>query len=232
MTMRLYIIGDIHGRSDLLDQITEQINQDVRDYASDECLTVTLGDYIDRGADSRGVIDRLSRNPFPTEYIALRGNHEVLFESFLRDGTDINIWRKIGGFETLRSYGVPLIDLKAGHGIEEAVHALEATIPEAHRIFLSALKNSLNFDEYFLCHAGIRPDVPLDQQEPRDLFWIRDEFLKSKQDFGKMIIHGHTPHEWPEIRPNRVNIDTGAFATGRLTCLVIDDGRGRFLFTE
>ena len=232
MTMRLYIIGDIHGRSDLLDQITEQINEDLQEFASDESLTITLGDYVDRGADSSGVIDRLSRNPFPTDYIALRGNHEVLFESFLRDGADINIWRKIGGFETLRSYGVPLIDLNAGRGIEEAVLALKAAIPEAHRIFLSSLKNSLTFDEYFLCHAGVRPDVPLDEQNPHDLFWIRDEFLKSRQDFGKMIIHGHTPHEWPEIRPNRVNIDTGAYATGRLTCLVIDDGRGRFLFTE
>ena len=197
--MRLYIIGDIHGRSDLLDQITEQINQDVRDFASDECLTVTLGDYIDRGADSRGVIDRLSRNPFPTDYIALRGNHEVLFKSFLRDGADVNIWRKIGGFETLRSYGVPLIDLKAGRGIEEAVLALKATIPEAHRIFLSSLKNSLTFDEYFLCHAGIRPDVPLDQQEPRDLFWIRDEFLKSRARLWE------NDYSWPH--PARVARD-------------------------
>jgi serine/threonine protein phosphatase 1 len=230
--MRLYIIGDIHGRSDLLDQIIEKINEDIREFGGKESLTITLGDYIDRGADSRGVIDRLSRNPFPTSYIALKGNHEVFFESFLRDGSDVSVWRRLGGFETLQSYGIPLDDLKAGHGIEEAVKTLKASIPETHLAFLSSLKNSLSIDEYFFCHAGVRPGVPLDQQSERDLLWIRDEFLKSQQDFGKMVIHGHTPREWPEIRPNRVNIDTGACATGRLTCLAIDDGGGRFLFTE
>ena len=118
-----------------------------------------------------------------------------------------------------------------GKGAKEAARALNAAIPEAHREFLSSLKDSLSIGKYFLCHAGVRPNVPLDRQNVDDLFWIREEFLHSKQDFEKMIIHGHSPHEWPEIKSNRINIDTGAFATGRLTCLVIEGVRGRFLFT-
>lgn len=229
--MRLYIIGDIHGRSDLLDRIVDEINRDIERFDCRECLTITLGDYVDRGPDSRGVLDRLSRNPFPTRYIALKGNHEVMFESFLQDSSVADYWRHFGGLDTVHSYGVPISDLMLGKGFEEAARALNAAVPEAHRAFLSSLKSCISIDVYFLCHAGIRPSVPLDRQNVKDLFWIRDEFLNSKQDFGKMVIHGHTPNEWPEVKRNRVNIDTGAFATGRLTCLVIDGDRGHFLFT-
>jgi len=109
---------------------------------------------------------------------------------------------------------------------------LSAAVPEKHLAFLRSLKNSVTIGEYFLCHAGVRPGIPLDRQNIDDLLWIREEFLNSDLAHGKMLIHGHTPNEWPEVKRNRVNIDTGAFATGRLTCLVIDGGRGRFLFTE
>jgi serine/threonine protein phosphatase 1 len=229
--MRLYVIGDIHGRSDLLDRMVSAIHRDIEKYGRQKSLTITLGDYVDRGPDSRGVLERLARNPFPGEYVALKGNHEALFESFLHDRAGADFWRQLGGLETLHSYGVPVSDLMVGQGIEEAADALNAAIPEAHRAFLSSLESSICIDGYFFCHAGVRPGVRLDRQNVNDLFWIRDEFLNSKQDFGKMIIHGHSPHEWPEVKPNRVNIDTGAFATGRLTCLVIEHGRGRFLFT-
>src|ERR1022692_4667080 len=103
--IRLYIVGDIHGRSDLLDRIVDEIHRDIERYGYRECLTITLGDYVDRGPDSRGVLDRLSRNPFPTNYVALRGNHEVLFESFLHDCSGADIWRQQGGLETMHSYG-------------------------------------------------------------------------------------------------------------------------------
>ena len=152
-------------------------------------------------------------------------------KSFLHRGSGADFWRQFGGLETLHSYGVPVGDLMVGKGAEEAARALNAAIPEAHREFLSSLKDSLSIGKYFLCHAGVRPNVPLDRQNVNDLFWIREEFLHSEQDFEKMIIHGHSPHEWPEIKSNRINIDTGAFATGRLTCLVIEGDRGRFLFT-
>ncbi len=230
--MRLYIIGDIHGRSDLLDHMVDEIYRDNEKHGRRKSLTITLGDYVDRGPDSRGVLERLAHNPFPADYVALRGNHEVLFESFLHDCSNVNIWRQQGGLETLHSYGVPVKDLMVGKGIEEAARALNAAVPEAHRSFLSSLKNSMCINGYFLCHAGVRPGVPLDRQNVNDLFWIRDEFLRCEQDFGKMVIHGHSPHEWPEVKPNRINIDTGAFASGRLTCLVIEgNGHGRFLFT-
>jgi serine/threonine protein phosphatase 1 len=229
--MRLYIIGDIHGRSDLLDRMVNAINRDIDKHGWRENLTITLGDYVDRGPDSSGVLERLASNPFPGGYVALRGNHEVLFESFLYDGSGLNFWRQLGGLETLHSYGVPINDLMVGKGVEEAVHALNTVFPELHRAFLSSLQNSLSIGDYFFCHAGVRPKVSLDRQQVKDLLWIRDEFLNSKRDFGKMVIHGHSPNEWPQVRRNRVNIDTGAFATGRLTCLVIDGGQGRFIFT-
>jgi serine/threonine protein phosphatase 1 len=119
-----------------------------------------------------------------------------------------------------------------GKGFEEASRALRASIPMAHLAFLSSLRNYLSIDPYFFCHAGVRPGVPLDQQNINDLLWIREEFLDNDFDYGKMVIHGHSPRDWPEIKPHRINIDTGAYATGRLTCLVIE-GRagGRFLFT-
>jgi serine/threonine protein phosphatase 1 len=230
--IRLYIIGDIHGRSDLLDRIVDEIRRDIKEHGYCECLTITLGDYVDRGPDSRGVLDRLSRNPFPTSYVALKGNHEVLFESFLHDCSGANFWRQQGGLETLHSYGIAVNELMRGKGVEEAARALRAAVPKEHLAFLSSLKNYLSIGRYFLCHAGVRPDVPLDQQNIDDLLWIRDEFLNSDFAYEKMVIHGHSAHEWPEVKSNRINIDTGAFATGRLTCLVIEGrGGGRFLFT-
>ena len=229
--VRLYIIGDIHGRSDLLDRIVDDIHRDFNEYGDRECLTITLGDYVDRGPDSRGVLDRLSRNPFPGRYIALRGNHEALLTDFLRQPSVADTWRHLGGLETLHSYGIAVNELMRGNGYEEAARGLNAALPKGHLTFLSSLKNSITIGEYFLCHAGIRPGVPLDRQNINDLLWIRNEFLNSDFAYEKMVIHGHSPNEWPEVKPNRVNIDTGAFATGRLTCLVIDGGRGRFLFT-
>jgi serine/threonine protein phosphatase 1 len=228
---RLYAIGDIHGRSDLLDRLAEKIRNDLGNFAGDECITVTLGDYVDRGPDSRGVLDRLARNPFPTPYVGLRGNHEELFESFLRDPTVAQHWRQLGGLETLHSYGVPVARLMIGKEFEQASKALRAAIPPPHFEFLSSLKTSFEWDQYFLCHAGIRPGVPFDRQSEQDLLWIRDEFLNSQMNFGKVVVHGHTPSEQPEDLPNRINIDTGAFATGRLTCVVLEDKSRRFLTT-
>jgi serine/threonine protein phosphatase 1 len=229
--VRLYIIGDIHGRSDLLDKMVGQIHRDMDKFGHCESVTITLGDYVDRGWDSRGVLDRLSRNPFPTRYLALAGNHEALFEAFLQEPSVADRWRRFGGLETLNSYGVSIADIMLGKGFDAAARALRAAVPDEHYAFLASLKPYLSIGEYYFCHAGIRPSVPLEQQKIADLLWIREEFLSSKQHFEKMIIHGHSPNEWPEVKPNRINIDTGAFATGRLTCLVIDSERSRLLFT-
>jgi serine/threonine protein phosphatase 1 len=228
---RCYAIGDIHGRSDLLDRMVDAIARDVAQTPAAKNLTVTLGDYVDRGPDSRGVLDRLARNPFPTDYIALKGNHEELFETFLNKPESGPQWRHLGGLETLHSYKVPVTALMLGKGFEEAAQALHQTLPPAHSAFLGGLKLSLTVGSYFLCHAGVRPGISLESQRAEDLLWIRDEFLNSKAQFGKIVVHGHTPTQSPEVLANRINIDTGAFATGRLTCLVIEDAGLRFLST-
>jgi serine/threonine protein phosphatase 1 len=230
--MRLYIIGDVHGRADLLDQMVDRIRDDLASYGDDvESLTVTLGDYVDRGPNSRGVLERLAENPFPTPYVGIKGNHEALLESFLKDPSVAHHWRRLGGLETLHSYGVPIDGLMVGKGYDNAARALRAAMPQTHLRFLADLEPFVTIGKYFLCHAGVRPGVPLDKQNNEDLMWIRDEFLNSRVMFEKLIIHGHTPNEWPEVFQNRVNLDTGAFATGRLTCLVIDGDQARFLYT-
>jgi serine/threonine protein phosphatase 1 len=209
-----------------------EISRDLEAHPMSECLTVTLGDYVDRGVDSRGVLDRLARNPFPTDFVALKGNHEELFETFLRDPSIAAKWRRLGGLETLRSYGVEIRFLMLGKKYEQAAEALRAAIPQAHREFLASLKISLKAGKYFLCHAGVRPGVPLESQSANDLLWIREPFLESRVDFGKIVVHGHSPIEEPEVRPNRINIDTGAFMTGRLTCVILESNCIRFLSTK
>src|SRR6266568_1515477 len=195
---RLYVIGDIHGRSDLLDRMIAAISGDlaanpIAANPIEDCLTVTLGDYIDRGPDSRGVLDRLIKNPFPTRFVALKGNHEALFEMFLSDPSVAEQWRRLGGLETLHSYRISVTELMVGKNYERASKALRKAVPEEHLRFLASLKTSMAVGRYFLCHAGVRPGIPLDRQSDEDLLWIRDEFLNSKAHFGKIIVHGHTP---------------------------------------
>jgi serine/threonine protein phosphatase 1 len=226
---RLYVIGDIHGRIDLLDGMIDKIYHDVAKFPIGNCLTVTVGDYVDRGPDSWRVVDRLAHDPFPTEFIGLRGNHDQLFEAFLRNPSIADKWRRLGGLETLHSYGVPIEGLMRGENYELAAEALSASLPKAHRQFFSSLREWWAVDDYFLCHAGVRPGIPLLQQCTEDLLWIRQPFLSSKADFGKIVVHGHTPVLEPELLPNRINIDTGAYITGRLTCAVLEAKHVRFL---
>ena len=225
---RLYVIGDIHGRLDLLDRLIAAIDRDARERGG-ATLTVTLGDYIDRGPQSRGVLERLAENPFPGDYVALKGNHEVLLQAFLDDPGIGGQWRNLGGLETLHSFGIRVAPLMVGRDFAGAAAALRAALTPRQREFLAALQTSLTVGRYFLCHAGVRPGVPLARQSEQDLLWIRDEFLRSTMDFGKIVVHGHTPTEAPEVLPNRINIDTGAFATGRLTCVVLDGDAPRFI---
>jgi len=126
---------------------------------------------------------------------------------------------------------VPVGKLMRGTNYREAAAGLEAALPDEHFKLLASLKTSVIGGGYFLCHAGVRPGIPLERQKAEDLLWIRDEFLKSTADFGRLVVHGHTPTEQPEILPNRINIDTGAFATGRLTCVVLEGAQPRFLMT-
>jgi serine/threonine protein phosphatase 1 len=225
---RVYAIGDIHGRLDLLDRLIAAIKKDAKEHGGDS-LTVTLGDYVDRGPKSRGVLDRLSVNPFPGDFVALRGNHEALLEGFIADPKTGLHWQHLGGLETLHSFGVRVSRLKGERNYEQASKELRAALTPEQMKFLASLKMSLTVGRYFLCHAGVRPGVALDRQRDEDLLWIRDEFLDSDMDFGKVVVHGHTPVVEPQVRRNRINIDTGAFATGRLTCVVLEGDRHRFI---
>jgi serine/threonine protein phosphatase 1 len=225
---RIYAIGDIHGRLDLLERAIDAIQRDVAQRGA-AALTVTVGDYIDRGPQSCGVLERLVSNPFPTSYVALKGNHEEMLEAFLADPAAGPHWARNGGLETLESYGISVSGLRRGASFVGAAKQLRAALPAAHVDFLRSLKLSFSWGKYFFCHAGVRPGVPLDRQSEDDLLWIRDLFLASEMDFGQIVVHGHTPALTPEVRANRIGIDTGAYSSGRLTCVALGEGVPRFL---
>jgi serine/threonine protein phosphatase 1 len=228
--MRIYCIGDIHGRADLLAHMQERIAADLKRRPNHESLIIYLGDYIDRGPQSAQVLDLLAK-PAPAPHFALRGNHETMMLDFLRDMRTLDIWRRLGGMETLVSYGIDVSDVAMGLGYEEARQTLLSKLPERHLNLLKNMRLSLEVGDYFFCHAGVRPGIALEAQSEVDLTTIRHDFLGSDDDFGRIVIHGHTPVAEPEIKKNRINIDTGAFASGRLTCLVIEP-KGFFFLPE
>ena len=207
---KIFAIGDIHGCLDklktLLGMIRINWNRD---------LMVFLGDYVDRGPDSRGVIELLIdlRERHAERLICLKGNHEWMFTQFLK-GEDQDLFLLNGGGKTLESYRV------GEGGIE---------IPQSHRDFLDHLDLYYETDDYIFVHAGLRPYISISEQSPEDLIWIRSHFLESSYDWGKRIIFGHTPFPVPFIEANKVGIDTGAVYGGRLTCLILPDFE--FIFT-
>jgi serine/threonine protein phosphatase 1 len=229
---RIYVVGDIHGQADLLRQLRQAITAELATSQAEKSLTIFLGDYIDRGADSKGVLDTMSAEPFPTPIVPLYGNHEAMLLSFLEQQDEDGRWLENGGLETLHSYGVDTSNVRYGQGIHKAANDLLEALPESHITFLRSLRLSFLAGDYFFCHAGIRPGVPLKQQRGTDLLWIRGDFLKSGIRHEKVIVHGHTPVREPEIRPNRINIDTGAYISGRLTCLILEGAEKRFLYAD
>jgi serine/threonine protein phosphatase 1 len=192
-------------------------------------VTVFLGDYIDRGPGSKHVLEQLAGGEWPTSIIALAGNHEEFLKDFLDDAGILDFWRTQGGLATLHSYKVDVGRAMAGCDFEEVQAEFTARFPKHHRDFLEALKLSASIGDYFFCHAGVRPGVALDRQNREDLLNIREPFLSSEAEYGKLIVHGHTPAVAPEVRPNRIGIDTAAYATGWLTCLVLEGEHQRFL---
>jgi len=226
---RVYCVGDIHGRDDLLRDVAGCVDADMATRSFDNAVTVFLGDYIDRGADSKRVLERLASGEWPTSIIALAGNHEDFVLAFLDDAEILDFWRGQGGLETLHSYGVDVGPAMVGRDFVEVQAAFTARLPKHHRDYLEALKVSASIGDYFFCHAGVRPGVALDRQTRDDLLNIREPFLTSQAEHGKLIVHGHTPAVAPEIRPNRIGIDTAAYATGRLTCLILEKDEQHFL---
>jgi len=219
--VRIYAITDIHGCSDLLRQMFNVIDADLARSPARDSIQVFLGDYIDRGPDSRGTIDLLIERSKRHKTIFLRGNHELLLLLALTDPARFLEWKRFGGLQTLLSYGIKPTNHPAKAEVLELIEALAHAIPKTHFDFLRALRPSFCCGDFFFVHAGVRPGVPLDRQRDEDLLWIRDEFLESDQYFGKYVVHGHSPVLAPDIRLNQINIDTGAYATGNLTLLSI-----------
>lgn len=221
--LRIYTVGDIHGRLDLLNELLDRISADIVLRPAVRPVWVFLGDYIDRGPSSRETIDRLIEHGIAHESIFLRGNHELIATKCLSDRSLFDKWLRLGGLETLLSYGVPRESLASARPIVELQAAFHSAVPQSHFRFFRDLQNSFTCGDFFFVHAGVRPGVELIHQKESDLLWIREEFLSSRHDYGKIIVHGHTPASEVEVEANRINIDTGAFATGRLTSLVIED---------
>jgi serine/threonine protein phosphatase 1 len=231
----VYAIGDIHGRLDLLDDLLVRISEDAKGYRADQQRDVVfLGDYIDRGSESRGVVERLLADPLSGfSKVYLMGNHEEAMLAFLDGQSDGLDWLSFGGLETLLSYGVPLRSMPRS---EDAVLSLRQSLVEAvprrHVDFFRSCILHHDAGDYVFVHAGVRPGIALEGQNPTDLLWIRDDFLRSKVPLpGRIVVHGHTICDLPQNREHRINIDTGAFVSGRLTCLVLRGTERRFLST-
>lgn len=230
----LYAVGDIHGRGDLLRRLLEAIEADAAASGADARPTlVFLGDYVDRGAASRDVVDTLLTGlPQGFDAYFLKGNHEAMLLGFLSGATHLDHWRINGGEATMESYGVDIGQLeRLSAGPETWRGAFAAALPPAHLAFFESLQLSLSLGDYLFVHAGIRPGVPLAAQGEADLIWIRAPFLDHAGSFGRIVVHGHTPSDEPVTRPNRIGIDTGACFTGRLTALRLEGSSRRFLQT-
>jgi serine/threonine protein phosphatase 1 len=226
---RIYAVGDVHGRADLLDRLLEKIVHDASAIPGTRSL-VFVGDYIDRGPNSSDVVERLLSplEGFETHY--LRGNHDQALLDFLEYPESWRRWSRFGGGETLLSYGVTPPEGNAT-SIENARDELAERLPADHLQFFQTLDAFVQIGGYHFVHAGARPGVPLEDQSLEDMMWIREDFLNSDEDFGKIVVHGHTPVDRPVCRSNRIAIDTGAFATGCLTAVVLDGVGARFLNT-
>ena len=231
--VRVYAVGDVHGRLDLLRAMDTLIDADARS-APGRVIQIMLGDYIDRGPDSAGVVEHLLARRRTTELVTLRGNHEGYMLRLAREPSVLAHWCRFGGREALASYGIDLSHLDEHELAAQAVaiaQRVAATVPQSHAAFYAATELYRVLGDYLFVHAGIRPGVPLSRQAEGDLVMIRQGFLDSEADFGRVVVHGHTPQDAPEIRPNRIGIDTRAYASGVLTCLVLEGAERRFLTT-
>lgn len=218
----IHAIGDVHGRLDLLKAMHGRIAETIEARKPRDWRIVHLGDYVDRGLDSNGVLAFLTDLAAKdSRVISLPGNHDLGLLDFLDSADPAGLFANYGGYQTALSYGVGL-DLSSPRSARQSRDALAEAIPAAHLRFLGTLPRSLTLGDFFFCHAGVRPGIPLDKQDEDDLISIRWEFLDHPGLFEKVVVHGHTPAAEPEVMANRVNVDTGAFRSGRLSALVID----------
>jgi serine/threonine protein phosphatase 1 len=231
---RIYAVGDIHGRADLLETLLHTIRQDAfREPSNGRPILIFLGDYIDRGFQSKDVIDLLLGDlvsPFETHF--LKGNHEAAMLQFLDEPAMGPRWAEFGGAETLVSYGVR--PPRSRTSLDEwaaASEQLNNILPAAHLDFLMNLKVNVRIGDYMFVHAGVRPGVDLSRQSEQDMLWIREEFLNDRRPLGAVVVHGHTPATRPHRDSRRVGIDTGAYLSGRLTAARFEHDAVDFLST-
>lgn len=230
---RAYAVGDVHGRLDLLERLLGAIERDLETRPQRKTLLIFLGDLIDRGPDSRGVIERLRtyRQPRIKPYF-LAGNHEeILLRILAGERGVLEGWLQFGGEECLRSYGLDASQLKAIPE-RQALSMIGAVIPDEHRRFLAGFSDTLSLGNYLFVHAGIRPGLDISLQAQSDLRWIRSPFLEHEGDHGATVVHGHSISPSVEVRTNRIGIDTGAYRTGILTALALEGEDRWFLDTS
>lgn len=228
---RLYCVGDIHGRLDLLEELHELIVADAEGFEGSKGI-IYLGDYIDRGSQSKQVLDLLIEQPLKDfDVINLLGNHEQTLLDFIEDPQTASAWLDYGGQVTLLSYGVGFGRINMGQQLDLLRDELQEKIPTEHIEFLQQCQLMHREGSYCFVHAGIRPGVDLDEQSPGDIMWIRDEFIRSTADHGHIIVHGHSMTEEVEWQANRIGIDTGAYNSGMLTALVLEGEDQRLLQT-
>jgi len=234
----IYAIGDIHGRADLLETIQRGIAIDARMRRASRKVIVYLGDYLSRGSDSRRVVERVLQwrpeDCGEVAIVALKGNHEDLALRYLAGELDAGRhWFDYDGSDALRHYGVEVDDFPGRDDDTMDVLRLRfaAALPAPHLAFFRALKAGHREGGYYFVHAGIRPGVALALQSEHDQMWIRKRFLESGEEHGATVIHGHSISPEPQVRHNRIGIDTGAYASGVLTCLVLDGSERTFLQT-
>jgi serine/threonine protein phosphatase 1 len=229
---RIYAVGDIHGRLDLLDQLLELIAADDSGRDGAEMEIIFLGDLVDRGPESRGVVERLlevSRGPMRVRF--LMGNHEEVFIRAVEgDVRALRFLLHIGGRETVLSYGVTAEDYRR-LDFEGLAALVTQKVPREHVAFLASFEKWIEAGDYLFVHAGLRPGVALADQSMQDLCWIREDFLRHRDSFGKMVVHGHSITDDIDVRPNRIGIDTGAFASGKLTAIGLEKDARWFLST-
>lgn len=227
---RAYAIGDVHGCLDQLETLLAAIEADDLSRPPAKTFIVLLGDLVDRGPDSRGVLDLLSNySPSWARPVFLMGNHEEFFLNVLDGDIDmVGNWLTYGGRECANSYGIT--DGWMLNASSQAIaQEMFRCVPRAHADFVRGFGDSFRFGDYLFVHAGIRPGVAVEDQSPRDMHWIREAFLEDRTDHGLIVVHGHTIVPEPEERPNRIGIDTGAYAGGQLTALGVDGTERWFL---
>lgn len=226
---RVYAIGDIHGRADLFEALIAAIELDDAQGAPAETTAILLGDLIDRGADSAGVIAAARAWQQRRTVRILAGNHEEMFLECFTNAELMRHFLRFGGRETVLSY--PADPAFAHADVPEAQALMRAAVPEADLAFIRGFEDRIVIGDYLFVHAGIRPGVPLEEQETRDLRWIRGAFTDSRADHGLVVVHGHTIFETSDIRPNRIGIDTGAYYSGKLTALRLEAAERALLET-